>query len=69
MTTEDNLEKMRDSRRKKYGRIAFDCFNLKVVDDEVYCIEGHSLTVGLLGILGGVTPRNCKSCQDYDGGK
>lgn len=68
-------EELRDSRRKRYGRIAFDCFNLKERDGRAFCIKGHYLgwsedgTIDLKLILKGITPSACKSCLDFDGGE
>lgn len=67
------FEELRASRRKTLGRIAFDCFNLKVEGDRVHCAKGHFLgwsedgTFDLTSVLKGVTPRVCKKCQDFDG--
>lgn len=67
------VEELRDSRRKRFGRVAFDCFNLKVEDDRVHCTKGHHLgqaedgTLALTLVLKGITPRVCRECQDFDG--
>lgn len=71
------FERLRDSRRRKSrsGRVAFDCFNLKVADDRAYCAKGHSLgqsedrTFPLRSVLMGITPGICRKCQDFDGGE
>lgn len=69
------FEELRSIRRKRLGRLAFDCFNLKVGDERVHCVKGHSLgwsddgTFDLTAILKGVTPRTCKNCKDFDGGE
>lgn len=70
------LEEQRDLKRKKYGRIAFDCYNLKlkVEGDRVFCAKGHLLGrvkdkgLKLTAILRGITPSVCRSCWDFDGG-
>jgi len=69
------VEELRDSRRKRLGKIAFDCFNLKVRGNRTYCAKGHHLgqskdgTLSLLPTLKGVTPSICKLCRDFDGGE
>lgn len=66
------VEKLRDSRRERSGRIAYDCLNLKVREDRAVCAKGHCLgqaedkTYNLTYILKGITPGICKSCQDFD---
>lgn len=69
------LEALRELRRKKSGRITFDCYTLKVRGDRVYCAKGYLLgrakdgTADLATILTGILFGVCKDCRDYDGGE
>jgi len=67
------LEKRRELRRKK-GRVAYDCFNLKYREDgRVYCAKGNILgqakdkSFSLELILRGITPSICKRCELFEG--
>ena len=62
------VEGARNLTRRRTGRVAFDCFNLKVKGDRVYCAKGHmgEQTYDLWKILEGYTPRVCEKCEDFD---
>ena len=67
-------EERRSEARFHRGRITFDCFNLKVRGDRVFCSKSHLLsrakdgTADLITILRGTCFGVCKKCKDYDGG-
>lgn len=73
MTTPE--EEIRSKRREEYGRIAFDCYNLKARGDRAYCCEGISLdfksqdgSISLYSALHGASPHICRTCKKYDDG-
>ena len=69
----NKLELLRDERRKRSKRIAFDCYNLKAVGDRACCSKGKHLgriddSFSLESILAGITPSVCKNCHSFDSG-
>ena len=73
----DELELRRELRRKRSGRITFDCYSLKVKGlnvKRVYCVKGHHLgrakdgTADLVTVMRGILFGTCKTCKDFDGG-
>ena len=62
----DKVEKSRNLRRFKNGRITFDCLNLKVRGERASC--PHT-TVLLFPVLRGVLYTACKNCQDFKTGE
>lgn len=67
----DELEILRAKRRKK-GRITFDCLNGKVDGSRVVCSKGKRLgwskdgSISLLLVLQGISLAVCKDCRRYD---
>jgi hypothetical protein len=70
----DGFERLRELKRARHGRIAFDCFNLKEVDTverRVQCSKGHKFaqsddgTMAEVSALRGLTPAVCKNCPDF----
>lgn len=74
----DNLEALAklEARRgqKKEPTFTYDCHNAHCRGDRVYCSIGYRLsikakdgTMGLIGVLRGVTSGQCKKCLDFEG--
>ena len=67
------LDKIRDEKREKMGRLSYDCFNLKVKKDRVFCSKGKKLgcakdgTLNFVSVIRGLTSGVCKNCKDFDG--
>ena len=63
-------ERKRAGYKKVDKRMTFDCFNLRCLDDEVYCSRGKTLSKGgpvsLSRILNGVCFSACKGCSDFN---
>jgi len=70
----DELEAVRDEKRKKSLFLTFDCYNTRAYGDRVECAKGRRLqnnsydgSMGLMGVLRGTTSSACRSCQYYEG--
>ena len=67
-----NHERLRDKRRRD-GKLTYDCFNLKQRGDVAYCSKGYALSLAddgsleLEDVLKGVTSGVCRTCKDFDG--
>lgn len=65
------LEEQRDERRRKAGRISFDCLNLKVRGDRVICAKGKLLgssrdgSIALITVMRGVLLGSCRECSEF----
>jgi len=74
MKDSPDFDEQREKARELFGRIAFDCYNLKEVGDRAVCAKGYWLSratdrgLSLVSVLMGVTPNICKVCKSFEGG-
>lgn len=74
---EEICELIRDGARRSGGRLAYDCFNCKIIGSEVYCVvagidlipvngdKGNG-SASIAQVLAGDKPEVCQKCFEFD---